>query len=515
MLRSWGPAILAGIGYYAGTLCGFYFTPKGQPNSAFWPPNAILLSALLVVPRDSWWTLLFAVLPAHMGAELQAGVPLWTAIAWFLTNASEALIGAFCITHFRRPSRLFESARGVLIFVGFGVFLAPFGTSFFDAAAVVLTGWGHGFAPIGAERFWTNALAELTIVPTILLVPSRVAYWMRNRSFARFVEALGLGVAAVSLTLWVFYRNYGELSRTPVLVYLPLVSLLWATIRFGPAGTSLCALMIVPTSIWQIINGQEPFPYATLRSNVLWFQILVCLIVVPLLFWAAAQTEARSIQNSLRKVTGSLIAAQEQERYRIARELHDGLAQQLALGRIKVDSLIARSSDSFRFDLEHVALHLAAIATTTHEISHGLYPTQLEYLGLEKSLRKLCDDLPKGSLAIQLRVKSIPRQISPAVSLCLYRIAQEGLRNVVRHSQANNVFVELAAENEWLCLEISDDGAGFDARASVPGIGLASMRERVRSIHGMIEILSSPAFGTKIKVRIPNREDSIDVQDVA
>src|SRR5580704_18294776 len=91
-------ALLVGICYYAGTLIGFAWTPAGRPNSTFWPPNAILLAALLLARRKEWWTLLLAVLAAHMVAQLQVGVPVWTAVGWFITNSSEAFIGAYCIT---------------------------------------------------------------------------------------------------------------------------------------------------------------------------------------------------------------------------------------------------------------------------------------------------------------------------------------------------------------------------------------------------------------------------------
>src|SRR5436190_975510 len=90
-------AVLAGLSYYAGTRVGFALTPTGQPNSAFWPPNAILLAVLLLAPRKVWWALLLAVVPAHLLVQLHAGVPLSTAAAWLATNTSEALIGAFCI----------------------------------------------------------------------------------------------------------------------------------------------------------------------------------------------------------------------------------------------------------------------------------------------------------------------------------------------------------------------------------------------------------------------------------
>jgi hypothetical protein len=96
VLKAVSLALVAGIGYYVGTRVGFALTPTGQPNSAFWPPNAILLACLLLAPRRIWWALLVAVIPAHFLAQLQAGVPAWTAGAWLASNTSEALIGGRC-----------------------------------------------------------------------------------------------------------------------------------------------------------------------------------------------------------------------------------------------------------------------------------------------------------------------------------------------------------------------------------------------------------------------------------
>lgn len=127
-------AVVTGIIFYLGTRVGFALTPNGQPNSAFWPPNAILLAALLLSPRRVWWILLVAMIPPHFAAQYQAGVPILTAASCFVTNTAEALIGAFCITRLVNPRTAFESVRGVSIFVLFGVVIAPLATSFLDAA---------------------------------------------------------------------------------------------------------------------------------------------------------------------------------------------------------------------------------------------------------------------------------------------------------------------------------------------------------------------------------------------
>ena len=207
ILRAIKPALLGGISYYVGTRVGFAWTPMGQPNSTFWPANAILLAAFLLAPRRTWWILLLAVLPAHMIAQLQAGVPVWTAVGWFITNTSEALIGAFWITRLSDPKNTLDSVRGVFIFIVFGVLLAPLTTSFLDAAAVVITGWGRSYWPLGLERFWTNALAQLTVVPAIVLCSSNGISWIRRVKVTRYFEGALLAASQYWLRFWCSASN--------------------------------------------------------------------------------------------------------------------------------------------------------------------------------------------------------------------------------------------------------------------------------------------------------------------
>ena len=212
-LRVLGSASIVGVGYYVGTRIGFALTPSGQPNSTFWPPNAILLAAFLLAPRRVWWAFLIAVLPAHLLAQLQTGVPTTTALGWFISNTGEALIGALCITRFTNQKSVFDSVRGVFVFVVFGVILAPFATSFLDAAIVVVTHWGRGYLPITTERFWTNALAELTIVPAIVACGTNGRSWIEGASVRRCCEAILLTIATVMVSLVVFGMPFVRLPR--------------------------------------------------------------------------------------------------------------------------------------------------------------------------------------------------------------------------------------------------------------------------------------------------------------
>ncbi|MGE5735232.1 MAG: MASE1 domain-containing protein [Acidobacteriota bacterium] len=506
-----GAALLVGISYYVGTRIGFAWTPSGQPNSTFWPPNAVLLAALLLAPRKQWWTFFLAVFAAHMVAQLQTGVPAWTAGGWFITNSSEALIGAYCITRFTDSTKRLDGVRGVLIFVIFGVLFAPLATSFLDAFAVVITGWGRGYWPLSLERFWTNALAELTIVPPIVLCRSNPIPRIRKESAARIGEAALLAVATVLVAVLVFGVEGLSAATTPALLYVPLPFLLWAAARFGLGGLSLSLLSLTMVSTWYTMHGREPFPYASMSQNILSLQILLCVVAVPLMFLSSIMAEARRTQESLRRTSSSLIEAQEQERRRIARELHDDLGQGLALVKVTLDTLIPRSDESLKPALTDLSSQVAIISDTAREISHGLYPTQLEYLGLAKALKRLCDEVRAGqNLSIHLTMGNLPDELQPSISLSLYRIAQETMHNIIAHSQAKNVQVELGANDTRVSLRIIDDGVGFDPTHEGAGLGLESMQQRARAVGGSIEISSSRNSGTRIEVRVPFREPFSD-----
>jgi signal transduction histidine kinase len=506
-------ALLVGICYYAGTLIGFAWTPTGRPNSSFWPPNAILLAAFLLAQRKKWWALLLAVFAAHMVAQLQVGVPLLTAGGWFITNSSEALIGAYCITQFSDSAKTLDGVRGVFIFVVFGVLFAPLVTSFLDAFAVLITGWGKDYWPLSLERFSTNALAELTIVPPIVLWRSHSFTWIRSARGARLGEAILLTIGIVLVAIVVFGVKAVSPATTPALLYLPLPFLLWAASRFGLGGLSTSLLALALISTWYTMHGREPFPNASMAQNILSLQILFCVVAVPLMFLSAVMAESRRAQELLRRTTASLIQAQEQERHRIARELHDDLGQALALTKVTLDELIFDEltpgpDESLKIALTDLSNQISTISNTAREISHGLYPTQLEYLGLPGALKRLCDELGKRkNISIHLTIGNLPDQLQPSISLSLYRIAQETVHNIITHSQAKNVKVELGANDTRISLRIIDDGIGFDPSHEAGGLGLESMRERVRVMGGFINISSFPSSGTRIEVRVPFRED--------
>jgi len=504
-------ALLVGIAYYIGTLIGFAWTPIGQPISTFWPPNAILLGALLLAPRRTWWAFLLAGLPAHMLAQLNAGVPVWTAVGWFITNSSEALIGAYCVTRFTGTSKRPDSVRGVLVFVVFAVLFAPLATSFLDAAAVVITGWGRDYWNLSFERFWSNALAQLTIVPTGVLFFSKDITRMHRTGPARWGEPALLAFATVLVAVWVFGPFPPTVATTPALLYVPLPILLWAAARFGLPGLGMSLLTFTLISTWCTMRGQLPFPQASLPQNILSLQILFCVVAVPLMFLSAVMGEARAKEESLRGMSDKLIKAQEQERQRIARELHDNLGQELAMVNVALDSLVEGSSAPLNSALMDLSKQVFSISEITREISHGLYPTNLEYVGLQKALIKLCQDVGRENApSVQLMIGDMRGGLDSSTSLSLYRITQEALHNILKHSQARNVRVDLSSDQRRVILRITDDGIGFDINMKTDGVGLPSMRQRIQALGRSIEISSSRRAGTQIEVQIPVQQTPQD-----
>jgi signal transduction histidine kinase len=509
ILPTVGAALLVGISYYVGTRVGFAWTPRGQPNSTFWPPNAILLATLLLTPPRAWWMFILAALPAHMFAQLQTGVPVGTAVAWFVTNCIEALIGAYCISKLSGSVKRLDGVRGVLLFVIFGVLFAPLATSFLDAAAVVTTGWGRGYWHLGMERFWTNALAELTIVPVIVLCSSNGMSWIRRISIARWGEAALLGLGTVLVAVLVFGLQGLSPATTPALLYVPLPFLLWAAARFDLGGLSLSLLFLALVSTWYTMHGRQPFPYASLPQNILSLQILFCTVAVPLMFLAAVMAEARRAHGSLRRISGRLIEAHEEERSRIARELHDDLSQRMALLQVSVQQFeqgATELSSTARQKLHNVAEIAADVSSNLHDLSHRLHPSKLDVLGLVPSLTGFCREFSEShQLPVYFAHDHIQSQIPKDVALCMFRIVQEAVRNAAKHSGASEVNVELSGFGDRLELRVSDSGVGFDPQSEKGrrGLGLLSMSERLRLIGGDLIVESEPSHGTRIRVRVP------------
>ena len=218
-----------------------------------------------------------------------------------------------------------------------------------------------------------------------------------------------------------------------------------------------------------------------------------------------------------------LINAQEQERTRIARELHDDINQRLVLlanglERLRHPPGGVQSVES-KSELERLWRLVNEVATDIQHISHQLHPSKLYYLGLSAAVRDLSHEFSRQrDIEVECIVRDVPVDLDENTTLGLYRTAQEALRNVSKHSHAHHVKVELSYESDLVRLRISDDGVGFspppiESRNNLNGgLGLLSMHERLRSAGGRCFIWSRPGLGTQVEATVPVvlKQDRID-----
>jgi len=219
-------------------------------------------------------------------------------------------------------------------------------------------------------------------------------------------------------------------------------------------------------------------------------------------------SERKRTEEALQDLGGRLIAAQEEERRRVARELHDDLNQRMALLSIGLEQLAQEipKPPGLRGRFRKLQKQMHEISADIHRLSYQLHPSKLDHLGLAAAVKSLCIELSESrNLRVDLKQTGFPATLPKDVTLCAFRIVQEALGNCVKHSGAQTVQVVLEKTDGAIRLSVSDNGCGFDMESDAMkrGLGFISMSERLHLVGGEIQILSRPLRGTCIKVSIP------------
>ena len=211
----------------------------------------------------------------------------------------------------------------------------------------------------------------------------------------------------------------------------------------------------------------------------------------------------------IRSLAGKLITAQESERRRISLLLHDDVGQSVAALGLTINRLKRKLPDdpqAIVTELDQVYRQLDSLTAQIRQLSHQLHPGVLEHLGLVKALRSHVTELSnEEQIEVRFTTDVTTEPVPPEISVCIYRVALEALRNVSAHSGADSAHVTLSETNGWLVLEVSDSGKGFDVDklGHGTGLGLASSEERVKFLHGSLEIRSVAHYGTRLTARVP------------
>jgi PAS domain S-box-containing protein len=225
-----------------------------------------------------------------------------------------------------------------------------------------------------------------------------------------------------------------------------------------------------------------------------------------------AEEALRDSHREVRHLAGRLIEAQDLERARIARDLHDDVSQQLAGVSMAFSGLKQRLceydvSEDVRQELVALQQQTLALARNVRHLSHDLHPTVLEHLGLVKGLVAYCAELQRAhGVAVTCTAEGDFAPLSAEVALCVYRIGQEALRNVIAHADATRADVTLVHADDQAEITVTDDGRGFDATTrleTAKGLGLVSISERARIVGGTVRVVSAVNQGTRVQARIP------------
>jgi PAS domain S-box-containing protein len=619
-----------------------HFSTSGL--ALIWPSNALLAATLVLSPKRRWWLYLLAIIPAHIAGMSSYNLGLWWLAYQIAFNSALTATYAAILQVFKPRILYFETLRDVLIFLGVSVavpvlmnWVAIYPVFKFlpNSAALLAHNSSDGFFAVWTSCWINNSASFMAFVPAILVCATRGRSWFRGFSSRRVAEGALLTVLFIPVTFLAYGRMAANGHMREALYLIPVSFLLWAAVRFGPAGASLSVTALVCISCWCAYAGDGPFLRSPFIDRVTSMQIGWMVICAPVLALAAAIrerkfatsalltsedrfrqffetqpeccymispegivldvnpaacetlgyskeeligkgvsiiyapeshsrmrdlrekwnktgrleseevvvitrdgerkvmlvsagsvvdpegnllhstsvhldiTERKRAEEALSTVNQRLIEAQEGERTRLARELHDDISQRLALLALKLQTLQESVPDSvgeIRDAIAGAMKDTEDLGTDIQALSHRLHSSKLEHLGLASAAGGFCKELSdRLRVEIGFHSESIPKDLPRDISLCLFRVLQEALQNAIKHSGSRDFQVSLTGESSAVELRVRDSGIGFDPEDATrgSGLGLTSIRERLKLVNGKLFIDSQPQRGTTILARVP------------
>jgi signal transduction histidine kinase len=490
--------LVASVSYLSSRLAGALAV---RPPIPLWPGCAILVGVLLLVRRKFWLILILAAFSAFALYDLQEGVGFRSIVVLILADTIEVLTAALGISYLLHGVSRLDSLRALARYSIFAVIVAPVLVASVGALALPGNYWATW-----KISYFSEALALLTLTPAILGWASEGRGWAK-KSRGHYLEAVILTVALsfvgyISLTT-------SKMSNWPAALYFLVPLLLWSALRFGSLGVSTSIIVVAFFSIWGAVHGRGPFAVSDPLQHVFSLQVFLLLAAAPFMVLAAVVEERKQTEEALRDLSGRLIHSQDEERNRLARELHDDFSQRLSMLAFDLERAEEATKHSLG-DTNHKMHELwneaCEIGADLHSLSHQLHSSTLESLGLVPGISSFCTEFSEQQgIPVDFAHEDIPRSIPSDVALCLFRIVQEGLRNVKKHSGASRAQVRLTGTDKAILLSLSDNGTGFNfpTTSAAVGLGIRSMQERLRMVGGVFEIRSRPTHGTQIAASVP------------
>jgi signal transduction histidine kinase len=492
--------VVVGVSYLL-AYSGDIFSLNLKFAAILWPANAFQLALMLLLPRRMWPLLITAHAVGLFIHAHQIHLAPLMFVMFMLANIVIFIIAGLGLDHVFGGIPCLDSFKALAKYLLIAVILAP-------AVSAFVSGFGTPGLYWFTCQLWflLNALTFLTFGPAIFGWLRPLPRWTRRSRFW-VLEAIALFGALVFIGLLIFFFPWGPVP--PALLYTLVPLLVWAAVRFGSVGVSTSMVFVAGVSCWAAVHGHGPFAGSDLQRNSLSLVLFLVFATTPFLMLAVVVEErerARLIQQAL---GGRLIYAQEQERKRIARELHDDISQKLALISVEVEKArqsLNGSAAETKQRLAEVQSHCSEVAFGIHSLSRQLHSSNLDYLGIAGAIAGFCREFSeKYDLVVEFTERNVPNRIADDSALCLFRIAQEALNNARKYSGTKKFDVELFGGADEVHVTVRDQGAGFDLEQvrRTGGLGLVSMEERVHLVRGSLSIHSRPGAGTTIKAVVP------------
>jgi signal transduction histidine kinase len=519
-----GPAFVSLI-YFLGAEAAFYIgTLSDRIFALFWPPNVVLFCALLIAPQRRWWLYIAAAFPAHVIAELGVGMPAPQLLVAFATNCMVALLNAYGVRRFVGDPPWFGTFKKASLYIIIAAGVSP-ALSALGGAFVPILGGGAlaNYWIYWAHWYVANALPNLTIGPVFLIWfarGKRWGTWVRSRRHIEpaILAALLLGTCIITTQI----GGWTTSAFLPLLLFAPLPFVLWAAVRYGEKGASGAILLVTIVLTWRTLHGSGLLLDEDPERSVLALQLFLTGLSIPVLLLGALIDELRGTERTMRELAISVVRAQDEERRRIARDLHDSTGQNLIAATLllgRIEDVVPAAAKPILGQLEET---LQQSIREVRTVSYLLHPPLLDEVGLGPALRCYVDGYSQRSgLAVDLDVAPDVDRLPPDTELAVFRIVQEALTNVSRHSRSPTARIRLARETASdgsnIVLTIEDAGRGMPAisnaraltgrKLGARGVGLASMRERLHQLGGSLEI-ESAVGRTVVRAIIPARGEA-------
>jgi signal transduction histidine kinase len=494
--------------------------------SALWLPDAALLCCLLFTPARWWWVYVLVTLPIRYYFGTHGGLPPWQVLANFPNDWLKAILSVYFIRRFTRGPFRLDSLYQFSVFFCVAVVASPALSAV--GGAIARHSIGFPFWDIWYRWFLSCALVALTVTPAVV-------HWIAARPPltgarpARYLEFLLLSSGLVLASYAAFGRAADGSVFSLAVLYAPIPFLIWAAARWGPIGASTGIAVVGMIAMLSTRHGLGPFLANSPADNVVGMQLFLVFVALPMLLLSILITERKRAEESLRDtmydlalseqhlrdnfeqiktLSARLVNAYEDERKNISRELHDGVSQQLTGVLLRLTALKSLPSlpEAAEAQLDSALPLLTQVSDGIRGLSRQLHPILVEYVGLTRALQSLCaDSRSLHGLDVEFTGCELPPGFPGDSAICLYRIAQEGLRNAAYHSGSQRAKVELSSTPEHVRLRLTDWGCGFDVDRArrKGGLGLISMQERVQSLHGTLQIVSRAGSGTEITAEVP------------